>query len=344
MAQKRTLSSPQTETKEFSLRDIDRGIAKLRQRIVDVQALDPRQDDHRGAAVKNVEHAIRDTIREVFGPQSQEARDHPHGEIYYNPSRSVARYGDGDLTQEFFAQGIPQMVKTLEGLIAKLEEKRLDIDEPVEHSSSPGVEPKSQVSVQEGNQSSPNPTRVFIVYGRNTEAQQAMVLFLRALNLRPLDFDEVRNSIGGSPFVGKIIEKGLREAQAIVVLFTPDEFASLRPGLIHSYDPDHEKGRWQARPNVILEAGMALALAEPRTILVVLGNVSLSSDLHGRHYIQLNNNTDSRERLKNALIGAGCEISPSTSGWHNPAIAGNFESCLLPPALLEVSLRSPFAS
>jgi len=182
------------------------------------------------------------------------------------------------------------------------------------------------------NESPPNPRRVFIVYGRNVKAYQAMVQFLRSLKLDPLEFDEVKNAMGGSPFVGEIVDAGIRQAQAVIVIFTPDEYASLRKELIYDGDPDYEKNRWQARPNVILEAGMALAIDQSRTILVMIGDVHLSSDLHGRHYIKLNNSTHAREKLKHALIGAKCEVSPTASGWHDPAIAGDFEACILPPA------------
>jgi predicted nucleotide-binding protein len=44
---------------------------------------------------------------------------------------------------------------------------------------------------------SPDPKRVFIVYGRNSRAHEALKLFLRALKLNPLDFDEVKNDLGG---------------------------------------------------------------------------------------------------------------------------------------------------
>ena len=69
------------------------------------------------------------------------------------------------------------------------------------------------------------------MYGRNGKALAAMRLFLRSLKLDPLDFDTVKNDLGGSPFVGEIIRSGMEHAQAIVVLFTPDEYASLRPEL-----------------------------------------------------------------------------------------------------------------
>src|SRR5260370_34404358 len=103
---------------------------------------------------------------------------------------------------------------------------------------------------------SPNPKRVFIVYGRNDKAYNAMKLFLQSLKLDPLTFDEVRNELGGAPFVGNIVRAGMDRAQAIIVLLTPDEYACLRPSLGSEHDKSEDTARWQPRPNVILEAGM----------------------------------------------------------------------------------------
>ena len=192
-----------------------------------------------------------------------------------------------------------------------------------------------------GQETVPNPRRVFVVYGRNGKALAAMRLFLRALKLDPLDFDTVKNDLGGSPSVGEIIRSGMERAQAIVVLFTPDEYASLRPELWNTHDTESDKVRWQPRPNVIFEAGMALAIDERRTILVVRGEVSLSSDLHGRHFLALNNSTAARNALRNALIGTGCQVDQYVSDIDNPEIAGDFEACLKLPVLKSVRPRSP---
>ncbi len=199
-------------------------------------------------------------------------------------------------------------------------------------------------AAQESESMEPDPKRVFIVYGRNSKAYDAMRLFLRALKLDPLDFDEVRNEIGGSPYVGTIVKEGMTRAKAIIVMFTPDEFASLRKELVSAHDTAIEKGRWQPRPNVILEAGMALGIDEQRTILVVFGDTDLASDLHGRHYIRLNNSASAREKLKNALIGVGCLVSRTASDWYVPAIAGDFESCLSTSIQQEIDTSSVFTT
>ena len=75
----------------------------------------------------------------------------------------------------------------------------------------------------------PDARKVFVVHGRNEQARVAMFDFLRALDLRPLEFSEVVSSSGeGSPFVGQAVDSGMEGTQAIVVLLTGDVFAQLR--------------------------------------------------------------------------------------------------------------------
>lgn len=190
----------------------------------------------------------------------------------------------------------------------------------------------------------PDAKKVFVVYGRNTKVYDAMRLFLQALGLEAVDFYKVKAEIGGSPFVGDIVRRGMDQAQAVIVLYTPDEFASLHTGLCKEHDSGEEKQRWQPRQNVILEAGMALGISEERTILVVFGNVSLPSDLHGRHFVRLGNSVDSRKQLRTLLKGTavGCAVDPEKDDWHDLTMAGDFESCFKPPVLPEVSTQSPF--
>ena len=125
MAQRRTNTEPPpVEVRDFTADEIEQGIKKIRRRISDVEGLDPGQVRYDDASVKNVESNIRDTVRDVFGPNSSEFREHkqfriPHGPIYR--SRSNAEM------QEQFTLGIPQKITRLKGLISRLEEKRLDL-------------------------------------------------------------------------------------------------------------------------------------------------------------------------------------------------------------------------
>lgn len=180
--------------------------------------------------------------------------------------------------------------------------------------------------------------KVFIIHGRNTKVKTQIVLFLRSLGLDHLDFDDVA-AAKGAAFVGNIVREGMTQAQGIVVLFTADEFASLRPEYYNPYDCSEDRQRWQARPNVIFEAGMAFGTAQERTILVVAGaKTKLFSDVNGIHLTYLCNDQDSRRQLREKLIGAGCDVDQKTTSWLDVGEAGDFDGCVLS----EVSTRSPF--
>lgn len=186
----------------------------------------------------------------------------------------------------------------------------------------------------------PNLKRVFIIHGRNSAARVAVEHFVRSLDLQPIDFDELAADLGGSAFVGDIVREGLKQAQGIIALFTPDEFAALRTEHRGAHDKPEDIQRWQARPNVIFEAGMAYGMAPERTVLVTLGtDVALFSDVSGVHVVRLTNQSNSRSKLRQKLIGMGCDINLRSDRWADSASAGDFETCI---KLSGGSPRDPF--
>lgn len=130
--------------------------------------------------------------------------------------------------------------------------------------------------------------RAFIVHGRDTDALKELVTFLDVLGVGYLSFDDV-SADRPNQFIADIVVNGISAADVVIALFTPDEQAAL-------YDPRtaaylggrHGEARWQARPNVLFEAGVALGIARDRTILATLGaDVKLFSDVLGIHVIDL---------------------------------------------------------
>jgi len=111
------------EIKRFTPVEIEQGITKLRRRIGEVQRLDP-QGQYDDQQVRNAEQAISTTILEVFGPNSPEYRQHQHHRIWHG---GIGFNMPESEIQRRFAEGIPQTLTMLEGLIARLEEKRADL-------------------------------------------------------------------------------------------------------------------------------------------------------------------------------------------------------------------------
>lgn len=115
---------PIIEGKKFTLEEIDLAIKKLRRRVGEVNTLDPNKTAYDDAEVATIEHNIRDTIREVFGTFSPEFQEHQTYEIFHDGNHVMS--GE-DEVQHCFAEGIPQAVKMIEGLIKRLEEKKEDL-------------------------------------------------------------------------------------------------------------------------------------------------------------------------------------------------------------------------
>jgi predicted nucleotide-binding protein len=161
---------------------------------------------------------------------------------------------------------------------------------------------------------------VVVVYGRDLRLRDAMFQFLLALRLNPVDWNEaVSRTRKGSPFTGEVVEALFVDAQAIVVILSPDEQVRLRRDLRAGGNP--EEG-WQPRPNVFVEAGMALAKDEARTILVEVGIVRSASDLHGRNVIRLDRTSGQRNSLVQRLRTAGCKVNTTNNDWLS---AGDFQ-------------------
>lgn len=169
---------------------------------------------------------------------------------------------------------------------------------------------------------------VFVVHGRDKQTRDSLFALLRAAELRPLEWEQaVRLTGHGSPYIGDVIRAGMDAAQAVVVLFTGDDLASLREELL---DPgeEPETPKPQPRPNVLFEAGMALGISEKRTILVEVGKLRGLSDVTGRHAVRLDNSEQARRKLLGRLDGAGCSVDWSGEDWMR---AGVFQSREPPP-------------
>lgn len=192
-----------------------------------------------------------------------------------------------------------------------------------------GGEPPQTKAVDAGERTMPDPKRVFVIYGRNSFLYDQMVLFLRALDLRPKGFFEVAAECGAHKTVLDIVKHGMTEATGVVALFTPDEWSVLRPGLDPARGQGEESRRWQARPNVIFEAGLALGIAPERTVLVTVGReVRVFSDVAGYHLVKLDNQPESRNYLRGKLKAAGCDVDMGTGEHLHTKRGGDFESGL----------------
>jgi predicted nucleotide-binding protein len=158
--------------------------------------------------------------------------------------------------------------------------------------------------------------KVMVVYGRNQALRDSMFGFLRALKLDPIEWSEAIRATGkASPYVGEILDAAFKMAQAVVVLLSPDESVQLRRELCADDDEFERERGFQPRANVLIEAGMALARAEDRTLLVKVGAVNIASDIHGRHVVTMDGSAERRNELAQRLKTAGCEPETGNGDW-----------------------------
>ena len=155
---------------------------------------------------------------------------------------------------------------------------------------------------------------VVVVHGRDLRLRDSMFEFLRSVHLQPVEWNEaVRRTGRAAPYTGEVVDALFQDAQAIVVIMSPDEHVELRTGL-QSEDSVDNSG-WQPRPNVFVEAGMALARDEDHTVLVEIGTVRNASDLVGRNSVRFDGSSTRRHDLIERLRTAGCAISTVGNDW-----------------------------
>lgn len=173
-----------------------------------------------------------------------------------------------------------------------------------------------------------NPRKVFVVHGRNTAARDAMFSFLRAIGLDPMEWGQaVRATQNPSPYTGDILDAAFSQAQAVLVLLTPDDEARLRKRFRRSDDePDESTLMGQPRPNVLFEAGMARGRFPSRTVIVEVGRVKPFSDIAGLHVMRLDGSVESRQMLIERLELAHCAVDwTGKTDWH---AAGDFRTAI----------------
>ncbi len=162
-----------------------------------------------------------------------------------------------------------------------------------------------------------NKRAVFVVHGRNEEIRSAMFEFLRAIGLEPIEWEKAIQMTGKpNPHIDEILIEAFNNAQAILIIFTPDDLAKLNPRFLKDNDPSFERDlTGQARLNVLFEAGMAYGKDPNRAVLVEIGKVRPFSDISGRHLVKFKGTSEDRNILANRLKLVGCGVNLEGNDW-----------------------------
>lgn len=152
---------------------------------------------------------------------------------------------------------------------------------------------------------------VFVVHGRDLAVQDCFFDFLRSQNLWPMDWEDVvRRTDMAMPYLLDAVIAAIRQAKAVVVLLTPDDVVMLHRTLQRRDDSRAEKV-WmsQARPNVLVELGIALAVCRDRVIMIEFGQMRPVSDLQGLNTIHFDGSFGSLQKVVRRLRDRGCDVT-----------------------------------
>jgi predicted nucleotide-binding protein len=169
-----------------------------------------------------------------------------------------------------------------------------------------------------------DPKKVFIIHGRQQAILQELKHFLAGMGLQAWTFDDEIHDAPHNSSILEVITRGVSKTRAVIALLTPDEFACLVPDLRAPADSERDVRRWQPRPNVIYEAGMAMALNREGTVLVTVGRVDLPSDLDGVLHIRMSNHSEDRRKLRRKLIHIGGAVDNNLEDWMGESQGGDF--------------------
>lgn len=210
-----------------------------------------------------------------------------------------------DVFNEASNHGAP-FQKTAVGVAANTVETAVGA---LEANPSVGSASEAQAPSSAGEMEPDDPRRrvVMVVHGRDLDLKRSLFQFLRAIDLHPLEWSEARAATGKpNPFVLEIVDAAFEMAGTVVVLMSPDDLASLRPSLLKPEDEPFERTPTaQPRPNVLLEAGIAIGRYPTRTVIVQVGAIRPVSDLSGLHVPHLDDSAETRHDFVSRLRTAG---------------------------------------
>jgi len=162
--------------------------------------------------------------------------------------------------------------------------------------------------------------RVFVVHGRDITLTRRFYDLLRAVDLRPLEWETLVGATGrATPSLADVVARAPHFAQATLVLLSPDDIVELHSDLVLDGDIPQERVRaGQARPNVLFELGLALMAYPDNTVIVEVGRMRPLSDLAGLNVIRFDGSAEAIKKVLHRLEVAGCAVDDSGVDWLDP--------------------------
>lgn len=247
----------------LSPQGIDRGIARLQERIMELESFDVSQLSGDGDSPKLValSASIEDTLVRCFGENTS---------VYYRfSSAAQLHFSPGVWTDDYplrhhYIEGTKGNIQqSIHMLLEAQRTLREDLADQ-ELTTQPGSE--SLVALENVQQTLSR--KVFIVHGHDDGAREMVARFLERLGFQSIILHEQANQ--GRTVIEKVEAHG--EVGFAVVLLTPDDEGCVKGG---APEP-------RARQNVLLELGYFLGrLGRDKVCALKRGTVEIPSDFAG---------------------------------------------------------------
>lgn len=264
--------------------EMQQGIARLQQRIAELEAFSPAAVQRRyDSSVKVLETAIQGTLAKIFGQNTPD---------YYRYNGATT-LDNGSI---FIDYEVPlyEVRENLEegkkGALALLKQAVRELNEELGYAAT--AEPLKH----EGSSTERELARtVFVVHGHDEGAREGVARFLERIGFEPIILHEQASQ--GRTVVEKVEAHG--GVGFAVVILTPDDVGGASAG---AQSP-------RARQNVVLELGYFIGkLGRSRVCALKKGELELPSDFHGVVYTPFDETGGWRQLLARELAAVGYAI------------------------------------
>ncbi len=170
-----------------------------------------------------------------------------------------------------------------------------------------------------------NPKKVFIVHGRHSRINDDFFSLLQALHLEPVGWSEAGVFAGGKggPYFGEILSSTFSQAQAVIILLTPDDLViSKKPSHCEKGEGDEKTPFGQPGADVLFQAGLFFGQNPQRTVIIEIEQLTPFSKIYEGQALRLDNSFIQRQKIANRLRTAGCNVNTDGSDWLS---VGNFQ-------------------
>ena len=155
---------------------------------------------------------------------------------------------------------------------------------------------KALYPLPEPSQNRPDTSKVFIVHGSDESVKNDVAGFVKEMGLHPIILNEQPNA--GSTIIEKI-DKYSNVGFALV-LYTECDIG---------FKKGHLNGKYRSRQNVIFEHGYFTAkLGRNKVAVIVKGDIERPNDISGLVYIEMNNDNNWQNSIKQELKHAGYAV------------------------------------